>query len=150
MAAINLAVVLVPTLLMGATLPILVSYLVKSSGQIGSAVGTLYYVNTLGAAAACLASAAIIFPFFGMHAAIWIAAGINVIVGVGAILIEIMNPDLMEASPSASTRLATRPILGMPLVTLVALLGGFVSLSMRYSCSGPFRSRRDRARWRSR
>ena len=41
-AAINLALVLVPTLLMGATLPILVSYLVKSSGQIGSAVGTLY------------------------------------------------------------------------------------------------------------
>ena len=128
-AAINLALVLVPTLLMGATLPILVSYLVKSSGQIGSAVGTLYYVNTLGAGAACLAGATIIFPFFGMHAAIWIAAGINVIVGVGAILIQIMNPDLTETSPSASTRPATRPILGMPFVTLVALLGGFVSLS---------------------
>jgi iron complex outermembrane receptor protein len=50
-------------------------------------------------------------------------------VGVGAILIQIMNPDLTETSPSASTRPATRPILGMPFVTLVALLGGFVSLS---------------------
>src|SRR5437868_10266878 len=41
-AAINLLLVLVPTLLMGATLPLLVSHLVKTLGQIGSAVGTLY------------------------------------------------------------------------------------------------------------
>ena len=127
-AAINLALVLVPTLLMGATLPILVSYLVKSSGQIGSAVGTLYFVNTLGAGAACLASATLIFPFFGMHAAVWIAAGINVIVGLGAIVIQIMNPDLSENSP-ATAGPGARPILGMPFVTLLALLGGFVSLS---------------------
>jgi spermidine synthase len=128
-AAINLLLVLVPTLLMGATLPILVSYLVKMSGQIGSAVGTLYFVNTLGAGTACLASAAIIFPFFGMHAAVWIAAGINVIVGIGAILVHVMNPDLTEASHSAAAKSVTRPILGMPFVTLVALLGGFISLS---------------------
>jgi spermidine synthase len=128
-AAINLLLVLVPTLLMGATLPILVSYLVKMSGQIGSAVGTLYFVNTLGAGTACLASAAIIFPFFGMHAAVWIAAGINVIVGIGAILVHVMNSDLTEASHSAAAKSVTRPILGMPFVTLVALLGGFISLS---------------------
>ena len=127
-AAINLALVLVPTLLMGATLPILVSWLVKSSGQIGSAVGTLYFVNTLGAGAACLASATLIFPFFGMHAAVWIAAGINVIVGIGAIVIQIVNPDPSENAPVAARPVA-RPILGMPFVTLLALLGGFVSLS---------------------
>src|SRR4051812_23576620 len=45
-AIVNLLLVLVPTLLMGATLPILVAYLVRISGQIGSAVGTLYFVNT--------------------------------------------------------------------------------------------------------
>jgi spermidine synthase len=49
MAAVNLALVIVPTLLMGATLPILVGHLVRRSGNVGSAVGTLYYVNTLGA-----------------------------------------------------------------------------------------------------
>ena len=36
---------------------ILVSHLVKTSGRIGNAVGTLYFVNTLGAGAACLAGA---------------------------------------------------------------------------------------------
>src|ERR1700761_9065071 len=53
-AAVNLLLVLVPTLLMGATLPILVAHLVRSSGEVGRAVGLLYYVNTMGAGAACL------------------------------------------------------------------------------------------------
>src|ERR1700681_4932538 len=48
------SLVIVPTLLMGATLPLLVSHLVHRSGHVGSAVGILYYVNTLGAGAACL------------------------------------------------------------------------------------------------
>ncbi|WP_245471113.1 hypothetical protein [Bradyrhizobium genosp. SA-3] len=83
-AIINLLLVLLPTLLMGATLPILVSYLVRMSGEIGSSVGTLYFVNTLGAGAACLISAVLIFPFAGMQGAVMIAAGINIAVGVGA------------------------------------------------------------------
>ena len=53
MAAVNLGLVLVPTLLMGATLPVLVAHLVRRTGGVGSAVGLLYYVNTLGAGAAC-------------------------------------------------------------------------------------------------
>src|ERR1700674_4917758 len=67
MAAVNLLLVIVPTLLMGATLPILVSHLVRRSGQVGAAVGLLYYVNTLGAGAACLACAVLLFPFVGMQ-----------------------------------------------------------------------------------
>jgi spermidine synthase len=129
MAAINLLLVLVPTLLMGATLPILVSYLARTSGQIGSAVGTLYFVNTLGAGAACLACATIIFPFLGMHAAVWIAAGINVVVGIGAIVVHRLNPDVTEASHANSAKAAAPPVLGMPFVTILAMLGGFISLS---------------------
>src|SRR5215831_5893833 len=68
-AAAALALVIVPTLLMGATLPVLVSHLVRRSGQVGSAVGLLYYVNTLGAGAACLVSAVLLFPFVGMQGA---------------------------------------------------------------------------------
>src|SRR5690242_16517358 len=67
MAAVNLGLVLVPTLLMGATLPILVGHLVRRSGHVGSAVGLLYYVNTLGAGAACLVCTVLLFPFLGMQ-----------------------------------------------------------------------------------
>jgi spermidine synthase len=128
-AAINLLLVLIPTLLMGATLPILVSHLVKTSGQIGTAVGTLYFVNTLGASAACLVCAAMIFPFLGMHAAVWIGAGINVVVGIGAFFVHYVNRDWTESPASVAAKPTTHPILGMPFVILLASLGGFVSLS---------------------
>ena len=55
-ALVTLGLVLVPTLLMGATLPLLVGHLVRRSGNVGGAVGLLYHVNTLGAGAACLSN----------------------------------------------------------------------------------------------
>src|SRR5690242_15214658 len=85
-AAVNLLLVIIPTLLMGATLPILIAHVTRISGEVGSAVGSLYYVNTIGASVACLLCVALIFPFTGMHAAVWIAAAINVVVGAGALL----------------------------------------------------------------
>lgn len=52
--ALTFCLVLLPTLLMGATLPILVAHLVRHTGNVGRSVGLLYFVNTLGSAAACL------------------------------------------------------------------------------------------------
>src|SRR3954466_11434371 len=87
-AAAALALVLVPTLLMGATLPLLVSHLVRRSGNVGGAVGLLYYVNTLGAGAACLACCAVLLPFLGMRGAVMTAAGFNVAVAIGALVAQ--------------------------------------------------------------
>ena len=47
---LSFALVLVPTVLMGATLPLLVAQLVKLSGNVGQSVGMLYFANTLGSA----------------------------------------------------------------------------------------------------
>ncbi|RTE90499.1 fused MFS/spermidine synthase [Bradyrhizobium sp. LVM 105] len=130
LAAINLVLVLLPTLLMGATLPILVSYLARMTGQIGDAVGTLYFVNTLGAGAACLVCATLIFPFLGMHEAVTIAAGINLAVGAGAIAAHILSgPGASPDSQTSTKAPDTQPILGMGPVVLLAMTGGFISLS---------------------
>ncbi len=85
-AIASLALVIVPTLLMGATLPLLVGHLVRRSGRVGGAVALLYYVHTLGAGAACLAGVALLFPFMGMQGAIDVAAGINAAVAAGALI----------------------------------------------------------------
>src|ERR1700716_2134046 len=104
MAAINLLLVIIPTLLMGATLPILVSHLVHRSGEVGSAVGLLYYVNTLGAGAACLACCAVLFPFLGMRGAVLTAVGFNVAVAIGAMAAQAAGRDW--ALPATSTPLS--------------------------------------------
>ena len=126
MAAVNLSLVIVPTLLMGATLPILVSHLVRRSGKVGNAVGLLYYVNTLGAAAACIICCVALFPFLGMHGAVYTAVGANVAVAIGAMTAHALYPDQPRAMPTMTAR---GTIAGMRPALLLAALGGFISLS---------------------
>ena len=131
MAAAALAVVIVPTLLMGATLPLLVGHLVRRSGHVGSAVGLLYYVNTLGAGAACLACMVLLFPFVGMQGAVYVAVAINAAVAAGALAVHWRDrgdPIFAAGTPPAAVP-ARKPMLGLvPLLSLAAA-GGFVALS---------------------
>src|SRR5436305_1438942 len=74
-------------------LPTLLWHLVHQSGEVGGAVGLLYYVNTLGAGAACLVCCAVLFPFLGMRGAVLTAVGFNVAVAIGAIAAQAMGRD---------------------------------------------------------
>ena len=76
-ALVNFVLLLVPTSLMGATLPILVTDAVRRHGGIGVSIGRLYFVNTLGATAGALAIATGGFRYVDLAAAIQSAAAIN-------------------------------------------------------------------------
>jgi len=78
--------VIIPTLLMGATLPLLVEHLVRSSQNMGSSVGGLYFVNTLGSGMACFVAAGVLMRLLGQSGSIRFAASINALVGVGALV----------------------------------------------------------------
>jgi spermidine synthase len=84
-AIITFLLVLAPTLLMGATLPLLVTYAVKRSGNVGWSVGTLYCVNTAGSALAAILSVTLLLPVAGLQRSVWIAATCNVIVAIVAL-----------------------------------------------------------------
>ncbi|MEO5571597.1 MAG: fused MFS/spermidine synthase [Bacteroidia bacterium] len=72
---------IIPTILMGATLPILVTYLHRHYQNIGKSVGFLYCVNTIGSAIACFITAKILFSFFGKQTAVIFAACCNLAAG---------------------------------------------------------------------
>ena len=57
---------LIPTLFMGATLPILVTYFYSSYRNIGKSLSVLYFVNTIGSALACFATVCILFRYAGL------------------------------------------------------------------------------------
>jgi len=78
--------VLVPTLFMGSTLPILVAYLVRRSGNVGRSVGMLYFVNTIGSAAGSLAAALWILGALGQNGTVLLAAWINLSVAAAVVL----------------------------------------------------------------
>ena len=130
-AAAALALVIVPTLLMGATLPLLVGHLARRLGNIGSAVGTLYYVNTLGAGAACLAAALLLFPFLGMSGSIYVAVAMNGAVAAAALAAQWFGGAETGTPVAESMTVSAKrsPVLRFWPILLLAAAGGFVSLS---------------------
>jgi predicted membrane-bound spermidine synthase len=88
-ALVTFLLVLVPTMLMGGTLPLLVAYAVRKSGNVGKSVGQLYFVNTLGSAIASIMSVMVIMPPLGEAATVRFAAFVNFTVGIGALLLHL-------------------------------------------------------------
>ncbi len=78
------AVLLVPTTLMGATLPVLVRAAHGADDRVGRRVGVLYAVNTLGAAAGAILAGFLLIETLGLRATIFAAAAANAAVGLGA------------------------------------------------------------------
>ena len=84
--ALTFAVFLVPTVAMGATLPVLVTELTHRTGNVGTSTGQLYYFNTMGAAIGALATAYALLPLFGLDGAVIAAALCNLGVSIAAAL----------------------------------------------------------------
>ncbi len=72
----------IPTTLMGATLPVLSKFVVDRQSVIGSKIGKLYALNTFGAAAGCYLAGFILIGNIGINRTVFIAAAINVAVGI--------------------------------------------------------------------
>jgi predicted membrane-bound spermidine synthase len=79
---VNFGLLLIPTTLMGATLPILVTHVVRTFRNLGVSVGVLYFSNTLGAALGAFLTGFLVLYYCGLTATIWIAAALNVAVSV--------------------------------------------------------------------
>lgn len=87
MAVVNFGLMLVPTTFMGATLPILVTYLVRNFGNVGVSVGRLYASNTLGACLGSIAAGMVLFVWLTLNQAIYLAAAMNFLIAGSAYLL---------------------------------------------------------------
>jgi spermidine synthase len=76
--AVAAMILLLPTTLMGATLPLLSKYVTTSLATVGDKVGTIYAINTLGAVCGAAQSGLILLPGLGLSTTTLIAAGLNV------------------------------------------------------------------------
>jgi spermidine synthase len=72
---------LVPTTLMGVTLPLLCRFYVEDLGHIGARTGRLYGINTIGGAAGALLCGFFLIARFGVWGSLGTAVGINVLIG---------------------------------------------------------------------
>ncbi|MBI4390252.1 MAG: fused MFS/spermidine synthase [candidate division NC10 bacterium] len=77
------AVLLVPTTLMGGSLPALSRHFIRHLGDLGSRLGSLYAVNTFGAVLGAAGAGFLLLPVLGVARTIAAAATLNI--GIGAL-----------------------------------------------------------------
>ena len=81
---VSAALLLVPTVLMGATLPLLGRCVTAAGQHAGHRVGRLYAANMLGAAVGCALAGVVLLRLAGVWGAVLAAAGLNALVAAAA------------------------------------------------------------------
>jgi spermidine synthase len=81
-------VLLLPTVLMGLTLPLVSASSVIQGPRFSSHVSTLYAVNTAGAVSGALLTGFVLIGAVGMQATFWLAAALNTLIGLSAIVLQ--------------------------------------------------------------
>ncbi len=135
--AITVLLLLVPTTLMGATLPLVIKASTFRTSVLAGQVGLLYGSNAAGAIVGTLAAGLYLIPRLGITRTFFVAAALNVIVGGSAMLLSALRAAEPSASTSPSTHAerlvepATRPGTRALLVVLIVFgLSGAVALAL--------------------
>jgi spermidine synthase len=124
------SLLLVPTTLMGATLPLLVGQLVRRSGRVGVSVSRLYFVNTFGSAVACFLCASFLMRSLGQSGSVSLAVCLNAVVGsVAYLYVRTQQPEVPEEVNALRSRASgVPPPIRLSFAMLLAGLSGFIAL----------------------
>jgi spermidine synthase len=120
--------VLVPTFLMGGTLPALSRFLIRDLSRFVGSLGLLYGMNTLGAAAGVFVAGFFLFERFGVAASAYLAAAVQVGVGLVAFGLDRVAGPSTPAAASNSHPAARRGEGNSHVWLAAAAAGGFVML----------------------
>lgn len=126
-------ILVIPTFLMGGTLPVITRLLVRQDDQFGVRLSWLYGSNTLGAVVGTLLAGFILIPTIGVWNSQLAAVAFNVLIGVLALVIDrrlepLNAEDEEDPEPALPVLPEERPIL--TLVFWGTAIGGFASLSL--------------------
>lgn len=81
----GLAILFLPTVLMGGTLPILTRLVTRTLGELRERVSTLYFVNSAGAVIGVILAEFMFLPSQGLEVTVYIGAVMNLLVGASAL-----------------------------------------------------------------
>lgn len=125
---------IVPTTLMGGTLPALTRFVSRGSGRFGTRLSLLYGFNTFGAVAGAVSAGFVFLRFYSLSTTLWIAMTMSVAVGLSAIFLQgrtaAWEPLETEGAAKASRSVLDR-VPGEPQAGLVLWgigLSGFCAL----------------------
>ncbi len=130
------AIIVIPTFLMGGTLPVLIKRFCGKGSSIGRPTGFLYGLNTAGAVIGTIACGYFLLRFLGMQKTTWVAVAINLGVAATAWILSggakeslrepVDEKDIISPTRSAE-RVYSRTIVRMTLIGIG--LSGFCALA---------------------
>ncbi len=85
--ALSFAVIIVPTLLIGATFPVMIASVGRGVDRLGRDVGLVYGANTLGTIVGSIAAGFFLIPWIGIQNTVRLAAAANLVAGVALIVV---------------------------------------------------------------
>jgi len=132
-ALLALAFLLVPVLLMGATLPLLAKAVSTDPRVRGLRIGALYSLNTFGAVAGCALAGFMILPRLGYTRSTLAGAAANLAVGLLAMAYAHRTAVPQHASPALTDQASAQPFtirFANTLVLVCFALSGFCALAL--------------------
>jgi spermidine synthase len=129
---LSIAVLLVPTMLMGATFPLVVRASLRGSRPLGEDASVLYAANTAGGIAGTLLAGFWMVGGLGIAVSFRVAATLNVAVGLAAVLLSRAREQGLAEPPSTAVGAAEPPstdALRRRLLVVFAI-SGFASLAL--------------------
>ncbi len=83
--ALSASLILVPSTLMGGTLPVLTRLFVRRVEEVGSGVGRLYFINSFGAVIGCGVAGFVLLPALGLELSIMLPGMVNIAIGLACL-----------------------------------------------------------------
>jgi spermidine synthase len=87
-------VLAMPTGFMGATLPLLTRYAVRTNQEVGPRVALLYATNTTGAVLGTIVAAFVLLPILGLNGTVWVGVTVNGLVFLISALLAKYSPSI--------------------------------------------------------
>ena len=113
--AMAFGIMLVPTLLMGASFPVVSRICTRSLRQVGRGVGDVNAANSLGAFAGSLAAGLLLIPLFGTEGTFRLLGGLNLLVGAAVLAINpLLRPGRKLGTLALAGAAAAAVILASP------------------------------------
>jgi spermidine synthase len=85
---LSLMIVIVPTALMGATLPVIGKIVSREVTSLGRSIGNIYFFNTFGAIFGAFFAGFLFVPYLGTLSTLKLGIGVNILLGLGALLLS--------------------------------------------------------------
>ena len=127
----SFGVLLVPTFLMGLTLPVLSASALVRGSALSANVSALYAVNTAGAVTGAVLTGFYLIGAIGMQRSFLLGAALNIAIGVMALAMESRVDRVVAADDAVAP--STRPLRDAPAVgsiELVVGIAGFIALAL--------------------